>query len=149
MTSALTNQRPVLAPAARRASAICPANDTSRATYLMTSHVSSALWTFFFFIQKGWALTMIKKLTCYKITWGIYSLLFIVFQYQSCGKMSLLPFSRCNESNELIGQKLLQPWLQYVIEPDSASKYSGLSPSHTLFINNPIYGFPFTANIAM
>ena len=45
MTSALTNQQRVLALAARRASAICPANDTSGATYLMTSHVSSALWT--------------------------------------------------------------------------------------------------------
>ena len=45
VTGALTNQRQVLAPAARRASAICPANDTSGATYLMTSHVSSALWT--------------------------------------------------------------------------------------------------------
>ena len=45
MTSALTNQQRVLAPAARRASAICPANDTSGATYLMTSHVSLALWT--------------------------------------------------------------------------------------------------------
>ena len=104
---------------------------------------------FLFFIQKGWALTMIKKLTCFKIAWGIYSLLFIALQYQSCGKMSLLPFSRCNESNELIGQKLLQPWLQYVVKPHGASKYSGLPPSHTLFINSPVYGFPFTANIAM
>jgi hypothetical protein len=45
MTGALTNQRRVLALAARRASAICPANDTSGATYLMTSNVSSAFWT--------------------------------------------------------------------------------------------------------
>ena len=45
VTGALTNQRRVLAPAVRRASAICPANDTSGATYLMTSHVSSTLWT--------------------------------------------------------------------------------------------------------
>ena len=92
---------------------------------------------------------MIKKLACFKIARGIYSLLFIALQYQSCGKMSLLPFSRCNESNELIGQKLLQPWLQYAIEPHSASKYSVLPPSQTLFINSPVYGFPFTANIAM
>ena len=40
VTGALTNQQRVLAPAARRASAICPANDTSGATYLMMSHVS-------------------------------------------------------------------------------------------------------------
>ena len=45
VTGTLTNQRRVLAPAARRASAICPTNDTSGATYLMMSHVSSALWT--------------------------------------------------------------------------------------------------------
>ena len=45
VTGALTNQRRVLVPTSRRASAICPANDTSGATYLMRSHVSSALWT--------------------------------------------------------------------------------------------------------
>ena len=52
VTGALTNQRRVLAPAARRTSAICPANDTSGATYLMISHVSSTLWTLLLFTEK-------------------------------------------------------------------------------------------------
>ena len=40
VTGALTNQQRVLAPAAPRASAISPTNDTSGATYLMMSQVS-------------------------------------------------------------------------------------------------------------